>query len=201
MKNPRIKPIFGIIILLIFGIGGISGIYYTSTHDVSANQAVVNWDQSASVVSDLLTYPVNDELYTVTERVVPIRDIFNTETLVSQSLGCDSKHDADYYTALLAKYSSTNLITQYVFRYNGTSQDPVRLLVTILPNKPQYPDLKAFEADFNICAAGGDYYPNIVTSDNLLFVSSCGTGVDDGSGRPFGCQKISDAVMPTMVLR
>jgi len=34
----------------------------------------------------------------------------------------------------------------------------------------------------------------------LLFVNSCGTGFSDGSGRPIGCQTVSEVVEPTLKL-
>jgi len=177
------------------------GIYYTSTQDVSADQATVNWNQDQSVPSGLLTFTKNDNLFTVLERSVAIQNIFSKSTLISQSHDCGTNYNIAYYDTLFSKFANTDRATEYEFRYNGESQEPTRWLVTILPNKPNYGDLKDFENDFNICGVGGDYYPIKLNQDYLLFESACGSGAGDGTDRPYGCDAIREAVEPTMQMK
>jgi hypothetical protein len=80
------------------------------------------------------------------------------------------------------------------------SQEPDTFVVTLLPNKAGYTSLDQFKKDFDICAAGGDAYPTMLNSNWLLFVNSCGSGFNDGSGRPIGCDEVQKVVEPTLKL-
>jgi hypothetical protein len=90
--------------------------------------------------------------------------------------------------------------TIYNFKYAGTSQASDTFVVTLLPNKAGYSSLDEFKSDFNQCYAGGDAYPTKLNNNWLLFVNSCSTGFDDGSGNPIGCQEVKDLVAPTLQL-
>jgi hypothetical protein len=61
--------------------------------------------------------------------------------------------------------------------------------------------MSKFAGDFSICSAGGDLYPMQATTSNLLFTMSCGTGFDDDSGKPHGCDAVRTFVEPTLKLR
>jgi hypothetical protein len=199
--NPRLKSIYGILILLVVGVGGILGIYYTSQPDALASPVAVNWTQPpAPTVSGLLTYAKNDQLFTVTERSIAIPSRFTVENLYNQSADCGTNLTREHFATLLAQFDSDRG-NQYEFRYNGSSQDPAYWRVVVLPNRPAYATLADFQNDFNICAAGGDAYPVEITNENLLFVMSCGTGFDDGLGLPHGCDIVKDAVEPTMRMK
>ena len=69
-----------------------------------------------------------------------------------------------------------------------------------MPNLTHYLTLVDFKKDFDQCSAGGSAYPSQISKDWLLFVSSCGTGFDDGSGHPHGCQKIKDQIDSSLKL-
>ncbi|MFA6197527.1 MAG: hypothetical protein WC734_00015 [Patescibacteria group bacterium] len=201
MTNPRLKPIYGILILLVFGVGGILGIYYTSQQDALTNPAGVNWDkQPAPASSELLIYAQNDQLYNVTEHSMAVSSQFNIEDLYNQSSECGTNLTREHFAALLAQFNADRG-TQYEFRYKGSSQEPAYWRVVVLPNRPAYATLADFQNDFNICIAGGETYPTKITSNNLMFASSCGTGFDDGSGVLHGCGIIREAVEPTLQMK
>ncbi len=82
----------------------------------------------------------------------------------------------------------------------GCGQDSSTFVVTLLPNKQGYTSLDQFKKDFDICAAGGNAYPTMLNSGWLLFVNACGSGYDDGSGRPHGCDEVEKVVSPTLKL-
>jgi hypothetical protein len=64
----------------------------------------------------------------------------------------------------------------------------------------EYATIDSVKKDFDQCYAGGDMYPTAMNSKWLLFVNSCGTGFDDGSGKPNGCQEVRTIVEPTLKL-
>jgi hypothetical protein len=112
---------------------------------------------------------------------------------------CGNNQTASYFSNLVSKFSGATK-TVYNFKYTGTSQESDTFVVTLLPNKAGYSSLDQFKKDFDQCYAGGDAYPTMLNSDWLLFVNSCGTGFDDGSGKPIGCQEVRDVVEPTLKL-
>lgn len=124
---------------------------------------------------------------------------FTAEQLKAAADECGSQHSSGYFNQLVSKFSGTTK-TIYNFKYTGASQESNTFTVTLLPNKAGYTSLDQFKKDFDICAAGGDAYPTMLNSNWLLFKNSCGSGVDDGSGRPIGCQKVQDVVESSLKL-
>jgi hypothetical protein len=122
------------------------------------------------------------------------------EQLKNMAKECESQHPENYFNNLVAKFSGEKKIV-YTFKYAGKSQTPDAFVVTVIPNKMGYRSLEEFKKDFDICAAGGDAYPTKLNSAWLLFVSSCGSGLDDGSGLPHGCEKVRGMVEPSLKLR
>lgn len=124
---------------------------------------------------------------------------YTADQLVSMAQKCGNDQTESYFSNLVSKFSGATR-TVYNFKYTGASQESDTLVVTLLPNKANYSSLDEFKKDFDQCYAGGDAYPTMLNDDWLLFISSCGTGFDDGSVNPIGCQKIRDVVEPTLKL-
>lgn len=124
---------------------------------------------------------------------------YTAEQLKGMAEECGSQHDAGYFDRLVAKFSGGTKVI-YNFKYTGASQEPDTYIVTLLSNKAGYTSLDQFKKDFDICAAGGDAYPAKINSNWLLFENSCGSGFDDGSGLPVGCDTVRKAVEPTLIL-
>jgi len=124
---------------------------------------------------------------------------YTADQLKSMAAECNTQHETGYFDKLVAKFSGAAK-TVYTFKYQGDGQDAGIYTVTLLPNKANYASLDQFRKDFDICAAGGDTYPTMLNSSWILFVSACGTGFDDGSGRPHGCEEIRKIVEPSLKL-
>lgn len=144
-----------------------------------------------------LSYSTNGVSATVSKKTASFD--YTAEQLKGMADECSSQHNAGYFDQLVSKFSGTTK-TMYNFKYTGTSQDSSTFVVTLLPNKAGYTSLDQFQKDFAICAAGGDAYPTMLNSSWLLFVNACGTGFDDGSGRPHGCDEVEKVVNPTLKL-
>jgi len=157
--------------------------------------------KSEPTPSEPLTYSKNDQLFTVSKKVIKILDKFTASGLMNQSQECGTNRTEQYFNSLLAKFTNTDRGIEYNFQYRGQTQDSGVWTVTIIPNRPGYNNATNFKADFDICAAGGDLYPESVSQNYLLFVSACGTGYDDGSGRPHGCDVVREFVEPTLKLQ
>jgi len=112
---------------------------------------------------------------------------------------CGTKYEKGYFDKLVAKFKDTNKVV-YNFKYQGASQTNLIFKVTILPNKLGYTSLDKFNKDFQQCFVAGDAYPLLINKDWLLFVNSCGSGIDDESGRPDGCGEVDTAVVSTLKL-
>ena len=120
------------------------------------------------------------------------------KSFLNQSIECSGTKDQTYFENLVATFASANAM-EYTFTYKGESQDSSEWTVTLLQNSGEYyKNLDDFKGDFNICSAGGDYYPTRMNSQWLMFESSCGSGFDDGSGKPKGCEELRKAIEPTL---
>ncbi len=148
-----------------------------------------------------IIYYKNDQLFIVSKQEFAVLDQFTSSQLKAQSQECGESGTEQDFSSLLSQYTRSDQAIQYSFQYQGQSQDSGLWIVTVIPNKLGYTGNVDFKKDFGICAAGSEKYPSMVSKKYLLFVSSCGSGFDDGSGRPFGCEKVKQAVEPTMRLR
>ncbi|MDD4995268.1 MAG: hypothetical protein PHW53_02295 [Patescibacteria group bacterium] len=127
---------------------------------------------------------------------------YTVEQLEGMAGECGSQHDPDYFDELILKFVAAGATKHiYNLKYSDASQEPDTFVITLLPNEAGYASLDQFKKDFDICAAGGDAYPTMLSENWLLFVNSCGSGFDDGSGRPIGCEKVREIVEPTLKLR
>jgi hypothetical protein len=151
----------------------------------------------AQNVSEPLTYSTTGADATVSKTTAPFD--YTAEQLTSRAEECGSAHEPNYFNELVSKFSGTTK-TIYNFKYTKPSQESDTFTVTLLPNKGSYTTLDQFKADFDLCAAGGGTYPTMLNSDWLLFGNSCGSGFDDGSGKPVGCREVKDVVEPTLKL-
>jgi len=124
---------------------------------------------------------------------------YTADQLALMAQECGNDQSKNYFNNLVSKFSGTTKII-YNFKYTGESQGSDTFTVTLLPNKAGYSSLDEFKNDFDQCYAGGDAYPTMLNDNWLLFVNSCGTGFDDGSGKPIGCQEVRDVVEPTLKL-
>lgn len=144
-----------------------------------------------------LSYSTNGVPVTVSITTAPFG--YTAELLKSASELAGKKNETGYFDKLIAKFNGTTK-TIYTFQYTGASQDSGKFIITLIPNKAGYTSLGHFKKDFDIYDAGGPAYPNMLNSNWLLFVNACGSGFDDGSGRPNGCDEIRKVVEPTLKL-
>lgn len=122
---------------------------------------------------------------------------YTADGLTAMAEECGSEHVDGYFENLIKTYEGISPM-QYSFIYQGESQDSGIYNVTLLPNLMNYKTMEEFGADFRICAAGGGGYPYMLNDEWLVFTGSCGSGYDDGSGLPHGCQEVLDVVKPSL---
>ena len=189
-----------IIIITAAVVGG--GVYWWQQSKVIQDE-VVTTDTTETTTTEKeepkepLTYSTNGVSASLSKESAPFG--YTADQLVSMAQECGNEQTASYYSSLVSKFSGATK-TVYNFKYTGASQESDTFVVTLLPNKAGYSSLDEFKKDFDQCYAGGDAYPTKLNSDWLLFVNSCGTGFDDGSGKPIGCQEVRDVVEPTLKL-
>lgn len=127
-----------------------------------------------------------------------VRQGFALDDLVSASTSCGNNLTKEHFATVLKTFAPTDVANEYHFVFNGASQSPNEWVVTAMPNKLNYESESDFKQDFDICEAGAGRYPFKVSPSYLLFTSSCGSGYSDGSGLPNGCQKVKDAIEPSL---
>lgn len=170
------------------------------------NKEVVNHENTAQNTNNNsevtnFSYSSNDELFTVSKKSFKIFEQLSPSILEERAKACEVKQTKQYFENLLSKYEKEDTGIRYEFKYNGKSQDSGIWIVEIIPNKLNYFDLTSFQKDFNICEAGAESYPTLISKENLLFASSCGTGYDNSSNTPHGCDLIRKFVEPTIKLK
>ncbi len=190
--NKGISTLITIIIIVLFIIlvGGVVAWQYL---EIAKKEVISEIDP--------LTYGENNQIFSVTKNEFKVLDRFNTSQLQNLAEECGRDKDEHYFKEILNHFSEDDKGLEYKFNYLQESQDKGEWIVTIIPNKIGYADLEDFKEDFDICFAGRDRYPSLISENYLLFVSSCGTGYDDGSGRPHGCQEVQNIVEPTIKLK
>lgn len=178
------------IIVLLIVLAGLAG--FAAGGQMISTASTTN----TTTADEPLEYPINDELYTVSAKAVLVKDVLNPTYWKDASTNSSAS-----FRALLAKYEENAVGIRYDFTYTGVSQDKGIWTVTVIPNKLGYTSTDQFLKDFPPAGVGDDLYANTATPNYLQFVSSCGTGFDDGSGRPIGCDVVQDAVLPTLKLQ
>ncbi|MDF1498264.1 MAG: hypothetical protein P1P85_02830 [Patescibacteria group bacterium] len=167
----------------------------------------VGGDENDEIISDddvfneFFTYVKDDQKFSVSKSEFKILNKFNAIELKSKSEDCGTNKSKQYFEELLSYYSENSSGIEYQFKYHGQTQDSGVWIVTAIPNKIGYIDLKEFKNDFDLCEAGSSRYPYLISEKYLFFVSSCGTGYDDGSGFPHGCDIVQKIVEPTIRIK
>ena len=190
------------IIIIAVVVGG--GVYWWQQSKVAQEEpSVVTTDTTETTTADKeepkepLTYSTSGVSVSVSKETAPFG--YTADQLVSMAQECGNEQTVSYFNNLVSKFSGATK-TVYNFKYTGASQGSDTFVVTLLPNKAGYSSLDEFTKDFDQCYAGGDAYPTKLNSDWLLFTNACGTGLNDGSGKPIGCQEVRDVVEPTLKL-
>ncbi len=149
------------------------------------------------LITEPFTYKKNNELFDgVIKKEFKILEEFTADELHINR--CDANKTKEYFQNVLSRYGNEDMGTEYIFEYNGITQSPGVWVVRVIPNKFDYKNMDDFQRDFGVCSAGEEKYPLLFSGKYLLFASSCGTGFDDGSGRPLGCDLIKEFVQPTI---
>ena len=124
---------------------------------------------------------------------------YDAESLQSIAKECNRDKGLDYYIELADKFKNAKRFL-YEFTYTKPSQDGSVFRVTLIENSANYNLFDDFKYDFDVCGAGGNVYPNQVSQNWLVLTSSCGSGWDDGSGLPHGCEEIKNQIESTLSL-
>lgn len=146
------------------------------------------------------TYSDANENYEIENQKFSVLDLFKSSNLAENSIECGTNQDKQYFDDLLSEYTENDLGNKYIFKYNKPSQDN-SWTITAIPNKLGYSDIEQFKNDFDLCFAGAEKYPHLISENNLLFVTSCGSGFDDASGLPHGCEEIREIIEPTLIIK
>lgn len=155
------------------------------------------WKNNIFLKNEPLSYSSKDDIISVSKTEVPFD--FTADQLKASASECGVNNDIAYFDKLISKFNGSLKII-YSFKYKKDSQGDGVFTVTVLPNKAGYTSIDQFKKDFDICSVGGDAYPKLVNNNWLLFISSCGSGFDDGSGRVNGCDEVKKNIEPSLKL-
>lgn len=169
----------------------------TSTIDdvtnITIKRAPQTFDLYSGPVVEMRFSDDQPELLITKAQALTVADVFTAEGLYAQSEECRTNRRMAYYEDLMDEIANVPL-NRYNYMYTGPSQLPAEYIVSVMPNEAGYGTLEEFKVDFDICYAGGDYYPVAMDDDYLYFASSCGTGFADGSNLPIGCAEAREIV-------
>ncbi len=153
------------------------------------------------ISNEFFTFTKDDQIFSVSKSEFKVLNKFNALELKSESEDCGTNKSEQYFKELLSYYSENSNGIEYQFKYIGQTQDFGAWVVMVVPNKIGYINFEEFKNDFNLCEAGSDRYPALMSDKYFLFVSSCGTGFDDGSGLPNGCDVVRKIIEPTIRIK
>jgi len=153
--------------------------------------------QPTPTPSSPISYSLETPDIEVTQETQPFD--YTVKSLESLAAECGSTHQTGYLENLVKKYSDTQKLI-YKFEYQAIRQDNTIYTLTVIPNVTNYQTLEELKKDFDQCFAGGDAYPLLLNQNWLVFENSCGTGFDNGSGRPRGCDIAKEDVAKTLRL-
>lgn len=162
-----------------------------------ANPPAAPIPTSAAPATGPLTY--GDLGTDISVKVEKIAFPFTSAELMARATECQTGATQAHVDSVVALFQEMQA-TRYTFHYLKPTQDG-DFVVLVVPNAPKYSTMDAFKKDFDICAAGGDSYPIRLTANNLMFENACGTGFDDGSGKPHGCDVMSKKLEPTLSIQ
>lgn len=206
-NNPEImKNVLIAIILTAIIVGG--GVYWLQSSQIEdlqmkldeAEEEIEENEQAerdAEREVEPLSYSITDETLEVAVTVEDsylVNEFFTAEGLYSLAQECGSEEELEHFEDLMYEIDDETLF-QYNFEYLGESQGAYGYTLSVMRNVPGYEDYSEFSDDFNICAVGGRLYPLEANDDWLLFGGSCGSGYDDGSGLPHGCDLIRESLV------
>ncbi len=154
-----------------------------------------------AVVIPEFSFDQSDVIKSTNKTTFSIRQGFGLDDLVSASASCGNNLTKEHFATVLKTFAPTDVANEYHFVFNGASQSPHEWVVTAMPNKLNYASEADFKQDFDICEAGAGRYPFKVSPSYLLFSSSCGSGYSDTSGLPNGCQKVKEAIQPSLSMK
>jgi hypothetical protein len=131
--------------------------------------------------------------------------VFNYQAaeLKARADNCGTSYSESHFENLVAKFKQSPRIF-YTFKYRGanaSNSDESVYSVTVLSNKAGYKTIEEFKKDFGLCGSGGVDNPFMLNENWLLFVSSCGSGFDDGSGRINSCEAARKIIEPSLKLK
>jgi hypothetical protein len=147
------------------------------------------------VNDDLLSYEISSPDITLSTEFIDFP--FGTEGMKALAETCHRTYGGRMQDIAESYEGVTG--TAYRFHFTGESQDSRDFIVSVFPNIQHYSDIKSFQSDFESCYAGGDYYPHAISAKSIVFINGCGTGYDDGSKRPHGCEEAKRAVEQSIV--
>lgn len=145
------------------------------------------------------TLPADDSITVATKGVrseVPSESLISADELYANAAECGYARDAAYYIDIENLYVGVYK-QEYTFTIAGDYEMPT-WTVTVMPNRPGYTSLESFKQDFDVCSAGGDMYPEALSTGTLMFTSSCGSGYS--GGKENGCEIIRKAIEPTLTI-
>ncbi|RLC35019.1 hypothetical protein DRH14_01740 [Candidatus Shapirobacteria bacterium] len=170
---------------------------HSTTPILSVTQAVLPTSTSSPVISPTVsreftfTKPHNLPIHISAAQSFKVLDRFKADELYQNNLECGLSNGLDYFQKFVNSFSENEQGHVYEISYTEPSQEPKSWVLTIIPNQIGYTDIAEFRQNFNICAVGGTTYPFLLSKKYLMFVSACGSGADDMSGLPHGCDIIS----------
>ena len=156
----------------------------TTNPTTSATPSPTTPTTSSTIATTPLT--LSDDPITYTSNNAPTKSLISVADVVNGANDSDIKD----FSYVISKFNSNDVALEYGF----STYD-----VTILPNRPGYANMDAFVKDFTADFAGGNFYPQALTTKYLMFDSSCGSGM--ASAEATACQIAHDAVYPTLKLK
>ena len=142
------------------------------------------------------TYSDDGNDFIITSEEFKVLEYFTVEELQAMSAECSTDKSLEYFQEILSHFSADDQGCEYRFYNNKPSWGSEFWTISVIPNRIGYTDVESFKKDFDLCEAGGEKYPWLISENYLLFVSACGTGV-----RESGCYYVWDIIEPTIKLK
>jgi len=197
-----IKNTVIILILLVLAVVIIYGYWLSPKQQEAQQQQNTENSQPYIFKEEIEEFTFSDEKgnFKISKGAFEVLTVYNAEDLFSANEACGTNKTQEYFRRILLNFSEIDEGVDYFFHYEHDSQKPTYWQIRIMPNRLGYRDLGKFKEDFDVCSAGANAYPLAVSEKYLMFASSCGSGFDDGSGRPVGCDEIRKVLEPTIEL-
>lgn len=203
-KNMKFTKILTIA-LVVFCIALLAFIFYKKDEPAKINKNTENEfntniesNTTGETETDQFFYSTGErENIEVTKSGAKLLDSFNSEKLAENALGCSKDQDKEYYDRLLDSFSNNDVLYTYSFKYKNIPNG--EWTINVIPNKLGYKNYEDFNNNFGLCEAGATMYPSLVSEKYLLFISSCGTGVDSPEARI--CDELREIIEKTIRLK